>query len=302
LDNAWLAILAYHAQILLWRRGRLPRIRMPAQTRDMLTALPAALAGPLLYGLLPLVTRTDLAAWLGDHRLTGTALPAMVPYFGLVHPFLEQVHWGPLRKRTRWAHPAFAGYHLLVLGSLLSTPWLVVCFAVLTAASLLWQRTGTRAGSLAVPVVSHMLADVGIVLAAVALTSCVPHTASRAEAWSYEFASADGSAVLSMDGVAIVFEGEHRSGWASGGLQVSGPGTSGGTLGQGDRAFSQQYADGVNTMQFRRYRFELHDAGTRLRIQGADVDLSGGRKVVVVKANGRVEVRDAASDTTPTAE
>ncbi len=61
---------------------------------------------------------------------------AMVAYFGLVHPLLEQAHWTPLREATPIAHVAFAGYHMLVLASLLTVPWLAVCFVILTAASV----------------------------------------------------------------------------------------------------------------------------------------------------------------------
>ena len=74
-----------------------------------------------------------------------TVCPAMVrgdgPYFGLVHPVLERVHWSPLRERTPFAHPIFAGYHLLVLSSLLSVSWLLISFALLTTASFLCRAS-----------------------------------------------------------------------------------------------------------------------------------------------------------------
>ncbi len=165
--SGWLAILAYHAQILFWLT------REPGGwhgTRDgwrfVGWAVPAALAGPALYFLLPHMTRVDVSLWLAEHRLWGWRFAAMIPYFGLVHPWLEQRHWAPLRERTRWAHPLFAGYHLIVLASLLMPVWLGVCFVVLTGTSYLWQRATRRFGGLAVPAVSHALADLGIVVAA----------------------------------------------------------------------------------------------------------------------------------------
>jgi hypothetical protein len=124
--SAWLTLLAYHAQILWWSRGSFPRLAIPRRTSMLLLVLPSAFAGPLMYFLLPLATRVDLSSWLADHHLTGLALAVMVPYYGLVHPILEQVYWTPLRESTPLAHLAFASYHMLVLGSLLTIPWLIV--------------------------------------------------------------------------------------------------------------------------------------------------------------------------------
>lgn len=166
LSNAWLAILAYHAQILFWSRHSRFGVHRPHHAMTMLWALPAILTGPLIYFMLPYIVRTDLSSWLMAHHLSPVSLMVMIPYFGLLHPLLEQLHWAPLRENTPVAHFLFAGYHMLVLHSLLTVPWLVLCFVVLTAASFLWQRMARRTGSLALPVASHILADFGVVIVA----------------------------------------------------------------------------------------------------------------------------------------
>jgi hypothetical protein len=166
LGSAWLAILAYHAQILLWSRGALPKLGAPGGGRLAWFLVPSAMAGPALYFLLPYVTRADLAGWLRGHGLAGWSLIAMVAYFGLVHPLLEQMHWSPLRQATPFAHLLFAGYHMLVLYSLLSVPWLAVSFAVLASASVVWREMERRGGGLTLPIASHVLADLGLVIAA----------------------------------------------------------------------------------------------------------------------------------------
>lgn len=178
-SNAWLAILAYHAQILFWSRGERSRLRLRVGTqrrsapsgiakpgRTIFLALPAALAGPLLYVLLPYMTHTDLSVWLADYRLTGPWFLLMIPYFAFFHTTLEQISWNRLREETPLAHPFFAGYHMLVLYSLLTVPWLLVCLAVLGSASVIWQQMTKRSGSLAFAIVSHVLADLGIIIAA----------------------------------------------------------------------------------------------------------------------------------------
>jgi hypothetical protein len=166
LHNAWLAILAYHAQILWWSRGSIPKPVNPKRTPVMLLSAPMAFAGPLLYVLLPRMIYADLSWWLADHRLSGAGFVGMVFYFGLAHPLLEQVHWTPLRESTPLAHFAFAGYHMLVLYSLMKIPWLAVCFVVLVAASLLWRRMARESGSLVPSIASHIAADLGIMIAA----------------------------------------------------------------------------------------------------------------------------------------
>ena len=57
LGNAWLAILAYHAQILLWSRGAMPKLGRPGRDPLAWFLLPSALAGPALYFLMPYITR-----------------------------------------------------------------------------------------------------------------------------------------------------------------------------------------------------------------------------------------------------
>jgi hypothetical protein len=164
--NAWLAILAYHVQIVLWRTPRLHEARGFRRPKAVALVLPTVLTGPVLYVLLPFITRTDISSWLAAHRLSGVSLLCMIPYFGLVHPVLEQIHWHPLRQETAWFHPVFGGYHIVVLGSLLTIPWLILCLCVLVAASLAWKRMTRATGSLIVPAVSHSLADLGVIVAA----------------------------------------------------------------------------------------------------------------------------------------
>ncbi|MEA3267209.1 MAG: hypothetical protein U9P42_09760 [Candidatus Fermentibacteria bacterium] len=164
-SNAWLAILAYHLQIIFWLR-RLPVLSLPNSRRMLFYAIPAVAAGPLLYLLLPLITRTSITIWLADYNLSGLSLLFMIPYFGLVHPYLEQLHWTRLRNSTPLAHPLFAGYHMIVLYSLLTISWLFVSFLLLNAVSYAWHQATQRTGSSFVAVLSHTLADLSIIIAA----------------------------------------------------------------------------------------------------------------------------------------
>jgi len=164
-SNAWLAILAYHLQVLFWARHENRQIKRLKNKRFMLLALPTLVAGPVIYFLLPYITKIEISAWLTEYRLSGSALLLMIPYFGIVHPVIEQVHWAKLREQTNAAHLMFAGYHLLVLHSLLTFPWLLLCFVVLVSASFFWKEITIRSGSLLPATVSHILADLGVIIA-----------------------------------------------------------------------------------------------------------------------------------------
>jgi hypothetical protein len=165
-SNAWLAMLAYHAQILLWSGKAAFRWKRPQYTHMVFLALPAALAGPLLFVLLPYITHEPLPLWLAHHHFSRVSLLLLIPYFGLLHPCLEQLHWAPLRKYGLVSHLAFAGYHMVVLCTLLTGPWLIVCFGILVTVSILWQQVATRSHSLVAPIASHILADLGVAIVA----------------------------------------------------------------------------------------------------------------------------------------
>jgi len=163
--NGWLAILGYHAQILLWGRRTLRRPRIPDGVA-LLWGAPAAGAGPLLYLLLPRVSRLEFPLWLQEFHLEGWSLVLLIPYFGLLHPVLEEHHWAPLRERTPLSHAFFAGYHGLVLASLLRWPWVVLAVALLGGVSVGWKRLARRAGGSGATIVSHVGADLGVIVAA----------------------------------------------------------------------------------------------------------------------------------------
>ena len=164
--NAWFAILAYHAQILFWMKDSRPEIKTGEFRKTFFIALPTVLAGPALYLLLPHITNADLSGWLEAHHLSRLSFALMIPYFGVVHPFLEQLHWSRLRDASPVSHIMFAGYHAIVLYSLLDISWLALSFVVLVATSFSWRWMERKSGGLAVPIASHILADLGVVVAA----------------------------------------------------------------------------------------------------------------------------------------
>lgn len=170
-----LAMALYHLQVLLWRPGIAARslASKPGATW-VAVAAGFGLAGPVLYLLGPLLLPPGaLAGWLDRYGLGASALRWLVPYFGLVHPILEELHWRPLRRHGLRCHASFAAYHLFVLAGLLPPVLLVAIGAALAAASWLWGRMEVQCGSSRLPILAHALADLGIVLAAARLAGAL---------------------------------------------------------------------------------------------------------------------------------
>jgi len=169
LENAWIAILGYHGQICLWMIVGKDEYRIGRVDKSWVLILPLACSGVIAYFLLPLLIRVDLTDWLGDYGLGNRSFYLMVIYFGLVHPFLEQRHWRPLCNEKVFGHVIFAGYHVLVLMSLLTVPMVILAFFVLLGASLFWSWLYLREGSGLAATITHIFADFGMILAVLLL-------------------------------------------------------------------------------------------------------------------------------------
>ncbi|MBN2162899.1 MAG: hypothetical protein JXR25_08850 [Pontiellaceae bacterium] len=175
--SAWAAIGLYHlgiAGFLIYRKppdlirrlcsGFPPGILIPG-------IIVCALSAPVVYYLWPwlAVSGQILPEWLAHFGLTGRAWLLLIPYFSLVHPVLEEVHWrgiapAPFRLIC-WQDLLFAGYHLLVLYRLIAAPWLIVVFGVLVSSSVFWRWTATRFGGYGTAILTHATADAGVILA-----------------------------------------------------------------------------------------------------------------------------------------
>ena len=170
-QNAWAAMLTYHAQCLFWSGRHLPNVLSGWNWKRWIgLSIPFACAGPLAFLLLPMMLK-DITPiqWLQDYGVTRATTIPLIFYFGLIHPPLEQAHWSRLRQATPWAHFAFAGYHGLVLYDLFSWPWLLLSLAVLAGTSGLWGIIEKKSNGLCMVTLSHILADTGIAVAAISI-------------------------------------------------------------------------------------------------------------------------------------
>jgi hypothetical protein len=179
--SAWAAILLYHAGIvvLLAASGPRKKIRRVAGGWRTVAALTGAGAGGgagvLLYVLWPYIAATGagLETRLVDFGLGGRSWVVFAVYYATVHPVLEELHWrAGDTGTTRWPSgrdAAFAGYHAVVLPYFIAPFWVAVAFGVLLATAWIWRAAARRFDGLAVPLLSHIVADTGIVIAATAI-------------------------------------------------------------------------------------------------------------------------------------
>ncbi len=174
LDNVWIAFGAYHLLILVvlaayGELGQLKRIKKGFNWKaTILSTLPCLSAGALILWLWPIAALDglDLTTELETIGLGGALWYVMCHYAFFVNPWLEEALWrgflGAKTKVPTFVDFAFAGYHVLVLVQFVKWPWVIVGAILLVAGSWLWRRLSHRFGGLAVPALTHLAADIGI--------------------------------------------------------------------------------------------------------------------------------------------
>ena len=175
LKNAWFSLLLYHFQIIIYTIFRKPDIRKLlfwgfSIKQFLIFVLPLLLCGLLLYILFPYILSNNilLKEWLYAYGLNNKNFLILIPYFSLIHPLLEEIHWGKFRESKKYAWIMwifFAGYHILVLANLLTPSWLIISFLVLVAAAYAWAVLYKKLNGGVIPFLSHILADIGIITA-----------------------------------------------------------------------------------------------------------------------------------------
>lgn len=174
--SGWISILLYHAQIVLclcFFKTNIKQILFAGFSLKyfLLFVFPLLLLGPTLYCLFPYVIAdgTSFREWLYGYGLGHRSYIMLIPYFCIVHPILEELHWGKFRdnKDKHWTmHVLFAGYHVLVIGGILGLPWVFVSFLALILTSYVWTALYDNLKGGIVPLLSHAAADAAIIVSA----------------------------------------------------------------------------------------------------------------------------------------
>lgn len=176
LHSAWAALGLYHAgmlaAIIVWKRGdgdgKKRGIRL---SWTPLAAIVFALGGIALYILWPYLSPDGhpISARLAHYGVTGRAWTYLAAYFCIANSAIEELFWrwylGTDSRRIVLNDLLFAGYHVLVLAVLVNPLWVAPVFVACAFAGWLWRMLRAAAGGLLVPILTHLVADVSIVIA-----------------------------------------------------------------------------------------------------------------------------------------
>jgi len=185
LENAWAAILLYHAGIVIVlarRRERLAGVLLRGWNLGIaiVGAFGCALAGGLVFLLWDVIhiEGLSLGTTLAQFGLGGASWIVFVLYFTFIHPPLEEAFWRDHMMRTargpHFVDAAFAGYHILVLVLFVTPVWTAISFLLLAGVAWVWRLMALRYSGLAIPVFTHAAADASIMVAVWAIVARAP--------------------------------------------------------------------------------------------------------------------------------
>ncbi len=177
LGSGWAAIGIYHLFMIcgvLLARGRNGFAGMFKGWRSS-WGVPALVGctggGALIYFLWPLLHPPDLelASALAQYGLSPTPLIWFAIYYCIVNPPLEETFWrdvwGSPTRGLHYSDILFAGYHGVVLILFVTWPWALLAVAILTTTAWAWRFITNRFGGIAIPLWSHLTADVAVMAA-----------------------------------------------------------------------------------------------------------------------------------------
>lgn len=182
IHNAWAAIFVYHASIVaisFFSKKAVPLRQLFRSLNNkilLLSVVIGALGGVTLYLLWPwLAVPFDIDTYLRSIGLTNASWPYFIAYYVLFNPFLEEYYWrgflGSTAKRPVLNDFLFGGYHLIVLAGKVGFIWIIVVFLVLSGAAWYWRQISRITGGLSAAIISHLAADLTVILAIYYLTS-----------------------------------------------------------------------------------------------------------------------------------
>lgn len=176
LRSAWGALALYHigalaVVLLYWRRNIFNREARYASPFLSLTVIVYAAGGFLFYLLWPYVDpgSSPITDKLENFGVNKHMWPYFAVYFCIVNSMVEELFWrGYLGSNEKQLHPNdffFGGYHVLVILAFTNPIWGLPVFAACAFAGWLWRMLHKITGNLALPIATHLVADVAIALA-----------------------------------------------------------------------------------------------------------------------------------------
>jgi len=173
--SAFAAMAAYHigaiTLVLSKRRSCTATKRAGARLWMITAAIVCSMGGVIFYFLWPYLNTDplEIGRKLADFGISRNIWPYLALYFCLVNATTEEFFWrGYLGTETPtpvFNDFLFGGYHALVLIAFTSVVWTIPVIVACAFAGWLWRMIKKKSGGLLVPVITHIFADVSIVMA-----------------------------------------------------------------------------------------------------------------------------------------
>lgn len=173
-QNAWLAMLGFHASILIMLAVVRPNIPINVLVKSkspkwiFFNVLICSVSGIGLYFLWNLFgVVPDLSTQLGAMGLNSSiSWLVFITYFSLVNSPIEEYFWrgylGSNTKKIYIGDLVYAGYHALVLFGKVHPVVILLALVVLTSVGWFWRQISREDEGLLAAVLGHMVADFSI--------------------------------------------------------------------------------------------------------------------------------------------
>ena len=173
-NNGLFAVLLYHLILLICIIGinRSQAVKLLAsgfhQHFGPLICLGGLLPGVIILFLWPFAKQetVDLAQLMESVDLKNTSFVVFALYACFVNPFLEESFWRGCFKPGLWSlNPVdalFAGYHAVVLIPVIQPVFVLLSFTALMCVGWIFRNIYRLSGGLAIPLLTHIVADIAI--------------------------------------------------------------------------------------------------------------------------------------------
>lgn len=188
LQNILITFLLFYGWLLFvpivityWRKKTNYRIFLPITKKSILVGIVSGLICLItIYGFVVVFQSSvldipQLQQLLQKWDFSGKKVILLVLILALINPILEELYWREFMYRKLLINVGnvlavmitaifYSMYHLLVVVDLFSFPFNVLAVIPVFLAGIMWGIFRIKLGSITAPIISHCLADIGIIL------------------------------------------------------------------------------------------------------------------------------------------
>ncbi|WP_144513998.1 CPBP family intramembrane glutamic endopeptidase [Bacillus sp. FJAT-22090] len=167
--------------ITFWKKTNRYQIRLPiSKTSIIIGIISGLICLAAIYGFVVIFQSSvldipQLQRLLEKWDFSGTKVILLVLVLVLINPILEELYWREFMYRRLFLKVGnvlavmitaifYSMYHLIVVIAIFSFPFNVLAVIPVFLAGIMWGIFRIKLGSITAPIISHCLADIGIML------------------------------------------------------------------------------------------------------------------------------------------